>query len=199
MKKILTFGLIITILSSCGNSGSGELIGTQDRTTWNPTDPYGMVYIPQGSFVMGPSDQDVPWANITAAKTVSVGSFYMDETEITNNEYRQFTDWVRDSIAHRILGDAGIEGHLLEEDEYGNFIDPPIINWKEKIRWDEQEIREILEEEMYFSEHERFNSQREFDTRKFIYLYQEMDLNKAARKANREGNAPGKRDRSHFL
>ena len=199
MKKILTFGLIITILSSCGNSGSGELIGTQDRTTWNPVDPYGMVYIPQGSFVMGPSDQDVPWANITAAKTVSVGSFYMDETEITNNEYRQFTDWVKDSIAHRILGDAGIEGHLLEEDEYGNFIDPPIINWKEKIRWDEQEIREILEEEMYFSEHERFNSQREFDTRKFIYLYQEMDLNKAARKANREGNAPGKRDRSHFL
>ena len=83
---------------------------------------------------MGPSDQDVPFANVTAAKTVSVGAFYMDETEITNNEYRQFTNWVRDSLAHRILGDAGIEGHLIEEDEYGNFIEPALINCKEKIR-----------------------------------------------------------------
>ena len=57
----------------------------------------------------------------------------MDETEITNNEYRQFTNWVRDSIAHRLLGDAGIEGHLIEEDEYGNFLEPASKNWKERI------------------------------------------------------------------
>jgi len=199
MKQILFFGLIITILSSCGNSGNGELIGTQDRAIWQPTDPYGMVFIPQGSFVMGPSDQDVPFANVTAAKTVSVAAFYMDETEITNNEYRQFTNWVRDSIAHRILGDAGIEGHLIEEDEYGNFIEPALIDWTERIRWDEIEVREILEEEMYLPEHERFNGKREIDTRKLIYLYQEMDLKKAAQKANRENDATGKRDRSVFL
>jgi gliding motility-associated lipoprotein GldK len=199
MKKILFFGLIITILSSCGNSGNGELIGIQDRAIWQPTDPYGMVFIPQGSFVMGPSDQDVPFANVTAAKMVSLAAFYMDETEITNNEYRQFTNWVRDSIARRILGDAGIEGHLIEEDEYGNFIEPALINWKEKIRWDDIEVREILEEEMYLPEHERFNRMREIDTRKLIYAYQEMDLKKAAQKANRENDATGKRDRSVFL
>ncbi|OUV72766.1 MAG: gliding motility-associated lipoprotein [Flavobacteriales bacterium TMED123] len=199
MKRILFFGLIITILSSCGNSGNGELIGTQDRAIWQPTDPYGMVFIPQGSFVMGPSDQDVPFANVTAAKTVSVGAFYMDETEITNNEYRQFTNWVRDSIAHRLLGDAGIEGHLIEEDEYGNFLEPASINWKERIRWDDIEVREILEEEMYLPEHERFNGKRQIDSRKLIYVYQELDLNKAAAKANRENDATGKRDRSVFL
>jgi len=199
MKRILFFGLIITILSSCGNSGNGELIGTLDRAIWQPTDPYGMVFIPQGSFVMGPSDQDVPFANVTAAKMVSLAAFYMDETEITNNEYRQFTNWVKDSIARRILGDAGIEGHLIEEDEYGNFIEPALINWKEKIRWDDIEVREILEEEMYLPEHERFNRKREIDTRKLIYAYQEMDLKKAAQKANRENDATGKRDRSLFL
>jgi len=199
MKRILFFGLIIGILSSCGNSGNGELIGTQDRDIWQPSDPYGMVFIPQGSFVMGPSDQDVPFANVTAAKTVSVGAFYMDETEITNNEYRQFTNWVRDSIAHRLLGDAGIEGHLIEEDEYGNFLEPPSINWKERIRWDDIEVREILEEEMYLPEHERFNGKRQIDSRKLIYAYQELDLTKAAAKANRENDATGKRDRSVFL
>ena len=61
-----------------------------------------MVFIPQGSFTMGPSDQDVPFANVSESKTVSVGAFYMDETEITNNEYRQFTTWVRDSIVRRL-------------------------------------------------------------------------------------------------
>ena len=39
MKKILFFGLIVTILSSCGNSGNGELIGTQDRAIWQRSDP----------------------------------------------------------------------------------------------------------------------------------------------------------------
>jgi gliding motility-associated lipoprotein GldK len=35
--------------------------------------------------------QDAP------TKTVTVRAFYMDETEITNSEYRQFVEWVRDS------------------------------------------------------------------------------------------------------
>ena len=39
----------------------------------------------------------------------------MDETEITNNEYRQFTNWVKDSILHVLLED------MIREDEYGNF------------------------------------------------------------------------------
>ena len=98
MKKIILISSVVALLGACAGSGNGELIGVQDRPVWNPEDPYGMVYIPQGSFTMGPSDQDVPFANISQSKTVSVGAFYMDETEITNNEYRQFTNWVRDSI-----------------------------------------------------------------------------------------------------
>jgi len=199
MKKIILLSSIVTIFMSCGSSGNGELIGVQEREFWNPTDPYGMVFIPQGSYVMGPSDQDVPFANVSAAKRVSVGAFYMDETEITNNEYRQFTDYVRDSLAHLMLGEAGIEGHLVEEDDYGNFLDPARINWKTKIRWDDQEVREILEEEMYSSSNERYNSLREFDTRKYVYEYQVLDLQDASNKSKREGNASGKRDRSEFL
>ena len=199
MKKIFLISSIVTILMSCGSSGNGELIGVQQREFWNPTDPYGMVFIPQGSFVMGPSDQDVPFANVSASKRVSVGAFYMDETEITNNEYRQFTNYVRDSLAHILLGEAGIEGHLIEEDEFGNFLDPARINWKTKIRWNDQEVREILEEEMYLSANERYNSLREFDTRKYNYQYEVLDLQDASNKSNREGNASGKRDRSEFL
>ena len=147
----------------------------------------------------GTSDQDVPFANVSQSKTVSVGAFYMDETEITNNEYRQFTDWVRDSLAHVILGEAGIEGHLIEEDEYGNFLEPAIIDWNTKIRWDDEEVREILAEEMYLPQVERLDGQIEFDTRKYIYKYKVLDVQSASAKANREKGASGEKDRSEFF
>ena len=200
MKKVILLSMVVALLSACGGSGNGELIGVQKRQIWNPTDPFGMVFIPQGSFNMGPSDQDVPFANVTASKTISVGAFYMDDTEITNNEYRQFVNWVRDSIAHTMLGEAGIEGHLIEEDSYGNFLDAPRINWNTKIRWNDSEIREQdLLADLYLPEHERLNGRREFDTRKYVFKYQVLDVQAAANKVKREGDAPGKRDRSEFL
>ncbi|MGB1932165.1 MAG: formylglycine-generating enzyme family protein, partial [Flavobacteriales bacterium] len=154
MKNLFILGLIAIVFASCSTTGNGELIGVQNRPIWNPTDPYGMVFVPQGSFNMGPGDQDVPYAHVTQHKTVSVAAFYIDETEITNNEYRQFVTWVRDSIARIILGENGVEGYeLIEEDEYGNFIDPPNIDWNRPIRWEDAEVREVLEDEMYLPEH----------------------------------------------
>ena len=199
MKNILSLFIIGALLSACGGSGNGELIGVQKRQVWNPTDPYGMVFIPQGSYTMGPSDQDVPFANVSQSKTVSVGAFYMDETEITNNEYRQFTNWVRDSLAHIILGNSGVEGHLIEEDKYGNLYETPIIDWSTKIRWDDPEVRTILEDEMYLSVSERLDAKREFDTRKYIYQYEVLDISAAAVKAKREAGASGETNRSEFL
>ena len=188
MKNLVLVSTIAIILSSCGGSGSGELIGVQKRQTWNPTDPYGMVFIPQGSFNMGPSDQDVPFQNVSQSKTVSVGAFYMDETEITNNEYRQFTNWVRDSILRKQLANDYPEEYamfdkddLTMEDRYGE----NRIDWNKKIRWDDEEVRSILDEVMYLPEHERLDARKEFNTRKYIYKYQVLDIGEASKKSNR--------------
>ena len=185
MRNLIFFALIATVLISC-SSGNGELIGVQNRPLWNPTDPYGMVFIPQGSFNMGPGDQDVPYAHVTQHKTVSVAAFYIDDTEITNNEYRQFVVWVRDSIARRFLGENGVPGYeFIEEDEYGNFIEPPRLDWSRTIRWEDAEVREVLEEEMYLPGHERFYSRREFDTRKYNFVYETLDIKRASARVNR--------------
>ena len=201
MKKIILLSSLVALLSACGGSGNGELIGVQSRQIWNPTDPYGMVYIPQGSYNMGPSDQDVPFANISQSKTVSVGAFYMDETEITNNEYRQFTNWVRDSILRHYLVEQFPEDYGIPVLDYADGMETGDyrIDWNQKIRWDDEEIRRILEEEMYLPENERLDGRREFDTREYIYKYQLMDIESAAVKANREKGATGERDRSEFL
>ncbi|HBK83963.1 MAG TPA: gliding motility lipoprotein GldK, partial [Flavobacterium sp.] len=47
--------------------------------------------------IMGKSDDDPANMQDAPTKTVTVRSFYMDETEITNSEYRQFIEWVKDS------------------------------------------------------------------------------------------------------
>ena len=128
------------VLSSCSNGGDGQLVGVKDRPTFSDLEPYGMVYIPTGHYVMGGGDQDVPFAMTQQSKNVTIAAFWMDETEITNNEYRQFVYWVRDSLAHVLLGDAEIDdaekyGHYLKytkgENE-GEIIEPKQINGKRK-------------------------------------------------------------------
>jgi hypothetical protein len=41
---------------------------------------------------MGQADEDVGQTQINYNKQVTIGSFFMDDTEITNNEYRQFIE-----------------------------------------------------------------------------------------------------------
>ncbi|MGD1844482.1 MAG: SUMF1/EgtB/PvdO family nonheme iron enzyme [Salibacteraceae bacterium] len=201
MRRLFFLGAIVTLLlSSCGSSESGQLTGVQGRIVWYQPDPYGMLYIPMGSFTMGPNDQDVPYAVTTKAKTVSVQAFYMDETEITNNEYRQFVFWVKDSIAHRILGDEGFEEHFITENYYEEEFDPPHIDWNTRINWDDIEEREALEV-MFLPEYERFYGRREIDTRKLDFEYFWIDFRDAARKGG--PGAPlrqrGMTDRSIFI
>ena len=186
MNKLLTtLGVIVLLfLSSCGSrTGNGELVGAGARGKWFEPKPYGMVLIPRGSFTIGPNDQDVAWALNATAKTVSVESFWMDETEITNNEYRQFVNWVRDSIARQLLG-LQFEEFLIAEDENGNPIDPPFINWEERLDWHDEEYAEILDE-MYLPTHERFFRNKDIDTRKLKYQYEWVDLQQAAKKSSR--------------
>jgi formylglycine-generating enzyme len=199
MKNILYLFFGMAVLSGCGNSGNGELIGVQGREGWFQQDPYGMLYIPMGSFNMGPSDQDVPYSQTAQSRTVSVQAFYMDETEITNNEYRQFVYHVRDSIAHKLLGEIN-EEHLISVDENGEDIDPPFINWETEIVWDGVEEKEALEE-MYYPENERFYRRRDFDVRKLNYEYFWVDYREAAGKENayKQNRDLGMPDRGSFV
>jgi len=95
MKKIIVIGILVGFFSSCGDYYSGELTGVPGRKKYFEPDPFGMEFIPQGSYNVGPSDQDVPFAQNNFSKTVTVEPFWMDQTEITNNEYRQYINWVK--------------------------------------------------------------------------------------------------------
>jgi gliding motility-associated lipoprotein GldK len=97
MKKFFAFTAIFTLFISCGQSDKGELVGVKGKK-WHPEKPFGMTLVPGGAYIMGKSDDDLANVQDAPTKTVTVRSFYMDETEITNSEYRQFVEWVKDSI-----------------------------------------------------------------------------------------------------
>lgn len=183
MKKLLFLGTLAVILASCANFGNGELVGVQNRPYYYATQPYGMEFCRSGSYQMGPNDQDVSWAMTAEQKTVSIKAFWIDQTEITNNEYRQFVYWVKDSIAYKLLGEVDEEEYLITLNEFDEDIDPPYINWNSKIAWytSDEDVREALAP-MYLPENERFYRQKQIDTRKLNYEYFWIDLKQAARK-----------------
>lgn len=97
MKKVLfTLSVLAMFATGCklfgggGTGAHGELTGVSDRPEWDEYHPMGMVVIPPGSFHMGQNDQDVNYSQVAHNRQITMSAFMMDETEITNNEYRQF-------------------------------------------------------------------------------------------------------------
>src|SRR5687768_17861125 len=111
-------------LASCGILGKkdkgsslpndGQLHGVAPGGRYILPKPPGMVYIPQGTFHMGPSDEDPAYAFSARNRSVSISGFWMDATEITNNEYRKFVLYVRDSIAAKKMGYVKADGDGVE-------------------------------------------------------------------------------------
>jgi len=183
MKKFLSIGILASLLYGCGPGNTGELTGVPGRRSFSEPTPMGMVFIPMGSFTLGSNDQDVAWAINAPTKTVSVDAFWMDQTEITNNQYRQFVYYVRDSIARRLLGEVNDE-FLITEDQFGNPLDPPVLNWEVPIDMEDEEQREALNA-LYYSKEDEFFGRKEVDTRKLFFEYYWIDIKQAAQKRNR--------------
>jgi len=162
--KSIIFIISVLFIVSCGGGSkeSGQLTGVLDRPAWKGINPYGMIYVGSGSLTVGQSDQDIASSYIQRPKTVSIVGFYMDETEITNNEYRQFTNWVKDSMAHTYMDN-------IIEDEEGN----TQIDWDLELDWED----EILEDLFYQGE-ERLGGRKEFDVRQMIYSYEWINWQK---------------------
>ncbi|GET45513.1 gliding motility lipoprotein GldK [Capnocytophaga felis] len=207
---------MLTVVYACGRGGDnkGELVGVKGKS-WKQPRPYGMTLIPSGSFIMGSSDDDKAGSLNAPVKTVSVGSFYMDETEITNSEYRQFVNWVRDSIIRTNLAEladetgqsqggggigdyAYLDANTENMSAYEQYLQNTYgderkrkLNRKVNLIWDTKKFpdeyySEVMDK-MYLPEEESYNGKRIMDVEKFVFKYQWLDMEKAARaKGNRK-------------
>ncbi|MDE6535488.1 MAG: SUMF1/EgtB/PvdO family nonheme iron enzyme, partial [Muribaculaceae bacterium] len=173
-------------LSSCAgsSSGSGGEVTGVGGGSWSEPTPYGMVLVDRGSIHAGPSKADSLRGIAADSRGISVESFWMDETEITNGKYKQFVFWVRDSIIRERLADiGGNEEFRIEEDKEGNPVGP-YLNWNKPIPWrnpNEDEKRAI--ESVY-----RVNpitGVKELDASQMNYRYETYNHTEAARRRNR--------------
>lgn len=175
MKNVvrLSLALLVLALYSCGSRETGQLTGAMDRPSWKGINPFGMVYVPSGTLHIGPSDQDVSNTFVQRQKAISIQGFYMDDTEITNNEYRQFVEWVRDSLALTYLGLFDPE---YEEEER--------VDWDSRndIEWESEELQDL-----FYQGDDKFAGKTELDVSKMVYEYQWKDWQKAA---HDRGNGP---------
>ena len=165
---------------------------------------------------MGPSDQDVPFAMNTRSKTVTMPAFYIDVHEISNNEYRQFCQWVRDSLYRNTLAEDDNEDYFFAETETGieldRFVDKGyVLNWETPINWEDEDIFDLLYDEYFLQGSDQYYNRRQYDTRKLNYRYWWLNFEAAANKESRDSefgetnslnqlhSVRGHSDRSQFV
>ncbi len=138
MKKLLKLGsllfLSLLMLSSCSKKEKSATTG------WNYNDQKwggfekkdyegqvagpNLVLIQGGTFSMGVTDQDVTFDWNAIPRRVTVSSFYMDETEVSNIDYKEYLYWI-----NRVFGESYPEVYL-------NSL-PDTLVWREELSYNE--------------------------------------------------------------
>ena len=183
--------VLVLIFASCSNKGNnGELYGVYDDP-YQEMYPYGMVHVPGGSFTMGPNDQSSFFNTSKENKQVNVEPFWMDDTEITNAEYKQFVAWLKDYIVRIGIfqNQIGVEsdffaqqtreGDILFLDEQNNI---PKLNYEQKIDMRDPEVKEFIDTLLYFTTPFEGKGLR---IEKLNYTYTEINLREASKKINK--------------
>ena len=185
LLKLLPILVLVCCMVGC-NPPAGELVGAVKDSQFQEAHPYGMVFIRKGSFLMGPNSQSAVFSQDDNNIMATVHAFWMDESEITNNEYRQFVNWVRDSIAYRyLIEEMGEDSEYALQSEYEVDEDVlPRINWKSKIPWENRFVPDDPTAEalspMFYAE-----GRGALRTTMLHYDYSWMNIDEVKKNANR--------------
>jgi gliding motility-associated lipoprotein GldK len=106
----------------------------------------------------------------------------MDETEITNNEYRQFVDAVLDSMIRERLGEQNPDIYWDTDEESGEHF----INYSSKILPEDVSSNDAIKE-LYYNQEETYYRTKQIDVRKLIYRYEHIDSRSASKLSRKAG------------
>ncbi|MBU8892579.1 MAG: SUMF1/EgtB/PvdO family nonheme iron enzyme [Bacteroidales bacterium] len=143
LKFIPLVLISLLIVSGCSLLGGGKDPGvsgnTSQTTGWEYNNPDnggfevktnyveiagpGLVLVEGGTYTMGQTEQDVTYDWNNVPRRVTVTSFYMDQTEVRNVDYREYLNWIR-----RVFVDY--------PDVYRNAI-PDTLVWRSALAFNE--------------------------------------------------------------
>ena len=184
--------IMVMTLASCFGSKTanssgrgGEVVGVGGGRSFKEPAPYGMTLVKRGWLKMGVEEQDSLWGKQTPVKDISVDGFWMDETEVTNSEYKQFVAWVRDSILRTRLADpsyGGDETYIITEDKNGDPVKPH-LNWRKSLPRKPNEDEQRAFESLYT--YNPVTGEKLLDASQLNYRYEIYDYTTAALRRNR--------------
>jgi formylglycine-generating enzyme len=198
--QILFFAAIATVLASCGGGDKGQ----SSTTGWNYNDPKwggfenpkydgqetgpGLVFVEGGTFTMGSVEQDVTMDFNNVPHRVTVSSFYMDETEVSNIQYREYLFWLSKTYAEypevmlKALPDTLVWRNKLSYNEpfveyyfrHPAYKDYPVvgINWLQAsdfCKWRGNRVNEYILIRQGVLDHSAATSQDNFQSEAYLY------------------------------
>ena len=132
--KLILCLFVIVGLASCSkkerSATTGWMLNDQKWGGFEKKDYPGqatgpnLVLIEGGTFTMGITEQDVTYDWHAIPRRVTVSSFYMDETEVTNHQYREYLYWLG-----RVFGESYPE---IVKDAH-----PDSLVWREELAFNE--------------------------------------------------------------
>ena len=96
----------------------------------------GLIFVEGGTFTMGQVDDDLNYAWDNIPRRVSVSSFYMDETEVTNQFWLEYVWWLQ-----RVYGSSYPE--IVERAL------PDTASWRNKLAYNEPMVNYYLRHPAY--------------------------------------------------
>ena len=167
-KNTILIGILsVFIISSCSKSSSTKSKSSKESSTtgWKYNDRKqggfqnitnhkeqtpgpGLMFVEGGRLTMGRVDEDVmsDWNNIS--KTVTVSSFYIDETEVRNLDYVEYLHWIKNHYVNE--NSTFFTGTAIPE-IYKKAL-PDTLVWRDKLG----------ENEMFTNNYLRSPSYREY-------------------------------------
>jgi formylglycine-generating enzyme len=95
----------------------------------------GLVYIQGGTFAMGRVEQDVMFEGNNIPRRVTVASFYMDETEVRNVDWREYLYWLQ-----RVYPN--------DREVYNDAL-PDTLVWRDELSYNEPYLENYLRHAAY--------------------------------------------------
>lgn len=153
MMRLFPVLLIALMLWGCGGKDITSSGNSSTTTGWAYNDPDnggfevktaaeqetgpGLTLIEGGTFTMGKTQDDVlyEWNNIP--RRVTISSFYMDETEIRNVDYREYINWLG-----RVFG--------MNNPQVVRAAQPDTLVWRDPMAYNEPYVE-------YYYRHPSFN------------------------------------------
>ncbi|MCJ0741942.1 SUMF1/EgtB/PvdO family nonheme iron enzyme [Pedobacter montanisoli] len=144
--------LSVGLLASCGSGKKGGNVSSKTGYAYNKRENGGfevnkkykrgpgpgLVEIEGGEFIMGGSAVDVPGQDIgdyNYKRQVTVSSFYMDETEVSNTDWLEYLHWIKTNFP--------------QDKEYYYTALPDTLVWRRPLSFNEPYVNNYLRHPAY--------------------------------------------------